>query len=169
MRQGSLWMRMFPALWMRWAISIAVAVAAVVALIAFVDHNNANNEVKVSAKGLKQEYRDAQVVVGADQVPHTVSLAHGQSVQGGFVTAVRGDMGHRIKTGNVPGHLQKVRCRRAGSRTGHIAYRCVAEANNVNYPFVGVFTDKTKRITYCKRDLPPIPSENIPVSQRCRL
>ena len=42
-------------------------------------------------------------------------------------------------------------------------------SGNVNYPFVGVFTEDQAALTYCKRDLPPIPSENIPVSARCTL
>jgi len=169
MRQGSLWMRMFPALWMRWAISIAIAVAAVVALIAFVDHNNSNSEANSSPKALVREYRYAQVVIGTEQAPHTAAVARGQSVQRAFVAAVRADMRHRIKTGNVSGQLQKVRCQAAGAQAGRAAYRCAAEAANVNYPYVGVFTRATRHVTYCQRDLPPIPTERIPVSARCTL
>jgi hypothetical protein len=166
---GNLWMRLFPALWMRWAISVVVAVAAVIALVAFVDHNNNNSEAKGSAKSLAREDQEAQVIVGADQVPRTAKLAPKESLEHAFVAAVRRDMTHRIKTGNVDGKLQKVGCKRSGSQPGRIAYSCVAEAGNVKYPFLGVFTTADKRITYCKRDLPPIPSENIPVSARCRL
>jgi len=169
MRQGSLWMRIFPALWMRWAISIAIAVAAVVALIAFVDHNNSNSEATASPKALEREYRYARVVIGTEQAPHTVAVARGRPVQRAFVAAVRADMRHRIKTGNVSGQLQKVRCQAAGAQAGRAAYRCAAEAANVNYPYVGVFTRATRHVTYCQRDLPPIPTERIPVSARCTL
>jgi hypothetical protein len=166
---GSLWMRLFPALWMRWAISIIVGVSAIVALLVFVDHNNNNSEAKGSAKALEREYRYAQAVIGAEQAPHTVAVAHGQSVKAAFVAAVRANMHHRIKTGNVSGRLQKVHCQDAGSQAGRVAYRCVAEAGNVNYPYVGVFTTSTKHVTYCQRDAPPIPTEHIPVSARCTL
>jgi hypothetical protein len=166
---GSLWMRLFPALWMRWAISIIVGVAVIAALVVFVDHNNNNSEAKGSAKSLERENQQAEIIVGADQVPHTVALKRGQSVQADFVAAVRADIRHRLKTGNIQGRVQKIECHRAGARAGRVAYSCVAQVQNVKYPFVGVFTAKSKRITYCKRDAPPIPSENIPVSPRCRL
>jgi hypothetical protein len=39
---------------------------------------------------------------------------------------------------------------------------------NVSYPFVGVVEPAARRLTYCKRDLPPVPTMNIPVSARCR-
>lgn len=169
MRQGSLWMRLFPALWMRWAISIAVGVALIAALVVFVENNSNNSEAKSSAKALERENGEAQIIVGADQMPHTVKLATGQSVQAGFVAAVHADIRHRLKTGNIQGRVQKVGCHRSGARTGRVAYSCVARVQNVRYPFVGVYSAKSKRITYCKRDIPPIPSENIPVSPRCRL
>jgi hypothetical protein len=169
MRQGSLWMRLFPALWMRWAISGAVGVLVIVALILFVDHNNSNSNAKGSAKALERENQEAQVIVGADQVPHTVTLKNGQSAQAGFVAAVRADIRHRLKTGNIQGRVQKIGCHRSGTRSRRVAYSCVAQVQHVKYPFVGTFTAKSKRITYCKRDLPPLPSENIPVSPRCRL
>jgi hypothetical protein len=138
-------------------------------LVVFVDHNNNNSEAQGSSKSLEREDQEARIIVGADQVPHTVRLKSGQSVQAGFVAAVHADIRHRLKTGNIQGRVQKIGCHRAGAHRGRVAYSCVAEVQNVNYPFVGVFTAKSKRITYCKRDLPPIPSENIPVSPRCRL
>jgi hypothetical protein len=169
MRQGSLWMRIFPALWMRWAVSIAVGVALIAALVVFVESNNSNSEATGSAKSLERENQEARVIVGADQVPHSVTLKSGQSVPAGFVAAVRSDIRHRIKTGNIQGRVQKVGCHRSGERGGRVAYSCVAQVQNVKYPFVGVFTANSKRITYCKRDAPPIPTENIPVSPRCTL
>lgn len=166
---GSLWMRLFPALWMRWAISITVGVAVIAALVVFVEHNNNNSEAKGSAQALERENQEAQIIVGADQVPHTIKLRRGRSVQAGFVAAVRADIRHRLKTGNIQGRVQKITCHRSGARDGRIAYSCVAQVQNVKYPFVGVFTEHSRRITYCKRDLPPLPSENIPVSARCTL
>jgi hypothetical protein len=169
MRQSSLWTRLFPALWMRWAVSILVGVGVVAALIAFVEHNNSNSEASQSPKSLARENQEAQVIVGADQRPHTVTLAGGQSVQAGLVAAIRGDIRHRVRTGNIQGRVQKIDCHRSGARSGRVAYHCVAQVEHVKYPFVGVFTAKSKRISYCKRDLPPVRSENIPVSRRCRL
>ena len=169
MRQGSLWMRLFPALWMRWAISITVGAAMIVALVVFVEHNNSNSEATQSPKALAREHRQALVIVGADQAPHAVALKAGQSVHAGFVAAVRADIRHRIRIGNIEGRLQKIGCHRTGTRPGRVAYRCVVQVQNVKYPFVGVFTTRAKRITYCKRDPAPVASQNIPVSARCTL
>jgi hypothetical protein len=169
MRQGSLWMRLFPALWMRWAVSAAVGVAVIAALVVFVEHNDSNSNAKGSTKALERENQEARIIVGADQVPHTVTLKNGQSVQAAFVAAIRADIRHRLKTGNIQGRLQKIDCHRSGAHGGRVAYSCVAQVQNVKYPFVGASAAKSKRITYCKRDLPPLPSENIPVSPRCRL
>jgi hypothetical protein len=169
MQQGSLWMRLFPALWMRYAICLIVAAAAVIGLVAFVDHNNNNSEASGNKKALVQENQEDTVIVGADQAPHTVVLKAGQSVRAGFVAAVGADIHHRLKTGNIQGKVQKIGCHRSGARAGRVAYHCVAQVQNVKYPFVGVFTTHTKRITYCKRDPAPVTSENIPVSPRCRL
>jgi hypothetical protein len=169
MRQGSLWMRLFPALWMRWAVCIIVGAAAVVALVVFVEHNNNNSEAKGSPKSLVAEQQEAKVLIGADQAPHTFAVKAGQSVQAGFVAAVHADLKNGLKTGDIQGRIQRIACHRAGARGGRVAYHCVAQVQNVKYPFVGVYVAKAKRITYCKRDAPPLPSENIPVSRRCRL
>jgi hypothetical protein len=169
MRRGSLWMRLFPALWMRWAISIIVGVAAVVALVAFVDHNNNNSEAKGSTKALERENQEARAIVGVDQAPRTFVVKAGQPLPQAFTAAVRSDVEHRIKTGNISGRLQRIDCRHTGTQAGRIAYRCVAQIQHVQYPFVGVYTRASRQIVYCKRDLPPIPSESIPVSARCTL
>jgi hypothetical protein len=162
-------MRLFPALWMRWAIVVTVGVAAIVALVAFVDHNNNNSEAKASTKALERENRQAEAIVGADQAPRTVVVRAGQPLGQAFTAAVRSDMDHRIKTGNVEGRLQGVDCRHTGTQAGRVAYRCIARVDDVKYPFVGVYAKASKRIAYCKRDVPPIPSESIPVSARCTL
>ena len=162
-------MRLFPALWMRWAISIIVGVALIVGLVAFVEHNNNNSEAKGSTKALERENEEAQALVGADQAPHTFIVKAGQPLRQAFVAAVRSDMDHRIKTGNVQGRLQRIACRHTGTQAGRVAYRCVVQVQDVKYPFVGVYTRASKRLVYCKRDLPPIPSESIPVSARCTL
>jgi hypothetical protein len=48
-----------------------------------------------------------------------------------------------------------------------LGYSCVATANDVNYDFLGVVNVPAHQLTYCKRDEPPVPSMNIPVSPRC--
>ena len=66
----------------------------------------------------------------------------------------------------------------AASACGGVAARSGAEgfgdkgfgavvAGGVTYPFLGVADPRARRVTYCKRDQPPVPSDNIPVSRRC--
>lgn len=154
---------------LRWGICLVLGAAIVVALVRFVSHNNGNAQARVNAANLRHENHQAQAIVGADQAPRTVRLTAGASPRATLTRAVRRDMAHRIAIGNASAPLQKVACGRSGRRGGRIAYHCIAEAADVNYPFLAVLTPRAHRGAFCKRDFPPVPSENIPVSARCRL
>ncbi len=158
-----------PSLRMRWALSLAIGVAVLVALVLFVEHNNNNSEASGNAHALARENHEAEVVIGEDQAPQMVRLTPGQSVRAAAVAAVGGDMRHRIAIGNLNGPWQGVRCTQGAVRGARRAVSCTARAADVRYPFVGVVNTDTRTLVYCKQDLPPIPSENIPVSARCRL
>jgi hypothetical protein len=153
----------------RWAVSLLLGAAVVVALVLFVTHNNNNGLAHVSAKAEKRETRQAEVIVGSDQAPRTVQLRSASDARAALVAGVRADMRHRISTGNVDGPLQKVACGQSGHRAGKLGFHCIAEAADVNYPFLAVATPSAHSAVYCKKDFPPSPSENIPVSARCRL
>jgi hypothetical protein len=153
----------------RWALSLLLGAAVVVALVLFVTHNNNNSLAHVSAKAEKRETRQAEVIVGSDQAPQTVQLRSASDARAALVAGVRADMRHRISTGNVDGPLQKVACGQSGHRAGKLGFHCIAEAADVNYPFLAVATPSAHTAVYCKKDFPPSPSENIPVSARCRL
>jgi hypothetical protein len=152
----------------RWGISALIGIAAIVALVLFVTHHNDNGLAHVSAKAQELESKQADVLIGHDQAPRTVLLGAG-SAQAALVHGLRADMRHRIATGNVDGPLQSVRCGRSGRRADRLAFHCIAEAADVNYPFLAVATPSAHRAVLCKKDFPPSPSENIPVSRRCRL
>jgi hypothetical protein len=152
----------------RWSISLLIAAVAIVALVLFVTHHNDNGLAHISAKAQEQESQQADVLIGSDQAPRTVDVGAG-SVQSGLTLGVRADMRHRIATGNVDGPLQSVRCGESGHRAGRQAFHCIAEAADVNYPFLAVATPSARIVVFCKKDFPPSPSENIPVSRRCRL
>lgn len=169
MGHESLWARMRPPLWARWALSLLIAAAAVVALIAFVHHHNDNGLAHISTAAEQRANREATVVVGQDQKPHSVRLPAGQSPSAALADAVRADMRRRIASGNVDGPLGKVGCVPSGHRGGAQAFTCRAVAAHVSYPFLAVATPHAGRAVYCKRDAPPTPSQNIPVSRRCRL
>jgi hypothetical protein len=151
----------------RWGVCLVVAVVLIALLVRFVSHHNGNALAHVSARNLRRESEQAQVLIGQDQAPQTVHV--GASAGAALVAGVRADMRHRISTANIDGPLQRVRCGRTGAGAGRIAYHCLAEAGHVSYPFLAVVTPRTHRAVFCKKDFPPAPSENIPVSARCRL
>ena len=153
----------------RWAVSFAVAIAAVVLLVRFVESQGNSSLVKVSSRNLRIESRQADIVIGEDQAPVTLRVPAGHSASSVLMAGVRRDMTHRITTATIDGPLGRVACGEAGHRGGRVAYHCTAEAGHVGYPFVGVATARTHRVVFCKKDFPPLPSENIPVSASCEL
>jgi hypothetical protein len=165
----SLWLRVRPPLWARWSISLVIAVVAIGALVYFVSHHNGNSLAHISTAAEKQESRQAQIVVGQDQAPRTATIVSGATPQATLVAAVRQELRHRIAQGIIDGQLQSVACRRTGHKAGRLGFGCTARVGNVRYPFLAVANVSAHRILYCKRDPPPIPSESIPVSKRCRL
>jgi hypothetical protein len=153
----------------RWGVSLLIGAAVIVALVLFVTHHNDNGLAHISAKAQAQESKQANVLIGQDQAPRTVALAAGTGARAALVAGVRADMRHRIRTGNVDGPLQSVRCGESGHRAGTLGFHCLAEAADVNYPFLAVADPHAHRAVFCKKDFPPSPTENIPVSARCRL
>jgi hypothetical protein len=164
----SSWLLRRPPMWVRWALSLGVAAALAVALIVFVSHHNDNLLARESPTAAERANRLAAIVVSQDQAPHRVTLAAGTS-RAAVVQAIRHAMTVRIATGGAVGPLQGVRCATAGTRASEIGYRCRATAAGVGYPYQAVLDRRTRTLTFCKHDAPPVPSMNIPVSPRCRL
>jgi len=158
-----------PPLWARWALSIGVGLILLLALILFVEHNNNNSEATQSPAAIARANREAQVVVAQDQAPHVAAVAPGAGARPAIAKAVRADMTRLIDGAIIDGPLTRVGCTRTGAQAGRLGFRCTAEAAGVNYPFLGVVDVRTRQVTYCKRDAPPVPSLNIPVSRRCQL
>ena len=154
-------------MWAKFAASLAVGVILLVALIIFVNHNNTDSNQTLSPSEQAKVNREAERVVAADQAPQVVTLAAGQSPRAGIEGTVHRAMAGLVTKGVVNGPLQRVRCTSHGGRSGRQAFTCVATADNVNYNYVGVVDVAGHRLTYCKRDVPPVPSQNIPVSVAC--
>ncbi len=152
----------------RWAVCGLIAAALVVALVRFVEANSSNGLVPVSPKNLKVESRQADVVIGQEQAPMTVSISAGASAAQVLRAAVRHDMSRQITQATIDGPLQDVSCVVHGGTLQRTGYHCVAKADDVNYPFLAVLTAKPRRAVFCEKVYPPLPSENIPVSARCR-
>jgi hypothetical protein len=160
------WLRV--PLWARWALSLIIAVALVVALIVFVDRHNNNNLATLSPAATLRADREAEVVVSQDQAPHVLKLDSTVTPKAAFTRAIRAEMNNLLAHGEIDGPLDRVTCASAGPGPGVTGYRCTGEADDVNYIFLGVIDPRADRITYCKRDPPPVPSENIPISRRCQ-
>jgi hypothetical protein len=154
-------------MWARWVLSFGVAAALVVGLVVWVDHHNGNGLATQSPAALARANREADIVVAQDQVPHVIRLRSAANPQAAFVRAVRADMTQRINRGIIEGTLQHLTCNRHGGTHGTLGFSCAAIVQGVNYPYVGVVHVAARQLIYCKRDEPPVPSQNIPVSRRC--
>jgi hypothetical protein len=168
MFDGSFWLLRRPPMWARWTFSFGVAALLAVGLIVFVSHHNGNGLASESPKAAERLNREAEIVVSQDQAPHVVTLAGG-TPRTAVTRAIRRAMTVRINTGQAGAPLQAVRCRAIGNRASATGYRCQATAAGVAYPYQAVLNRRTRTLTFCKHDAPPVPSANIPVSRRCVL
>jgi hypothetical protein len=162
------WLQRRPPLWLRWAASLGVGVALIIALVIFVDHHNSDSLAPENPAAAVRANREDEIVVAQDQAPHVVRAPAGVAPRAAIERVVRADTAQGIAKGQLAGPLQRARCTPAGASTAaRRAFRCTVTASNVNYLFDGVVDVQTRRLTYCKRDPPPVASQNIPVSPRC--
>ncbi|MGZ4175617.1 MAG: hypothetical protein ACXVRW_15200 [Solirubrobacteraceae bacterium] len=154
-------------MWAKWVLSFGVGAILLVALIIYVDHHNSDSPPSQNLAAQTRANREAELVVERDQAPRVIRLRRGVMPAAGIERAVRSTMSGLIDKAIVDGPLQRIHCTRHGSGAGRLGFNCVATANDVNYNFVGVVDPAAHRLTYCKRDEPPVPSMNIPVSPRC--
>jgi hypothetical protein len=155
-------------LWGRWVLSLSVGVVLIVALVLFVNANNADRPIADNAQVTAESNREAAALVAEDQAPHVSRLKPGTAPARAITTAVAAFMRRMIGRGTIVGPLTRTRCSAAGG-SGHTrrAFRCDALAASVTYPFIGVVDQRTRRVTYCKND-PAGPNGTVPVSPRCR-
>src|ERR1700744_5931862 len=153
--------RLRPPLWVRWVLALGVGLILLVALVLFVRHNSNNSEATQSPAAIARANREAEVVVAQDQAPHVVALKSGSNARGALTRAVRADMNTMVNNGIIDGPLSRLVCKQTGAHGARLAFSCTAVAAGVNYPFLGVVDTRVHRVTYCKRDEPPVPSMNI--------
>jgi hypothetical protein len=154
-------------LWLRWFLSVLVAVVVLVLVVRFVNANNNDATASQSRSAAAQANEESTVVVEQDQAPHIVKLKAGVSPVTGIAGAVRRDINHSVNQGFINGPIQHTRCTALKPRGDVLRFRCTVLAANLQYPFLGVVDVSTGQITYCKKDPPPVPSENVSVSRRC--
>jgi hypothetical protein len=155
----------------QWILALSVAALVVVAVVLFVRHENqaANGPAPpINKAAITEENREADIVVSEDQAPHVAVLGRGLALSAGLTSAVTAYMAKQISLGFIDGPIEASKCSpRAGGTATRLVFLCTIEAAYVNYPFDAVITPANRQITYCKRDYPPVPSMNIPVSSRC--
>jgi hypothetical protein len=154
-------------MWAKFAVSLTVGAIVLVALIIFVSHNNTDSNQTLTPSEQAKVNKEAAVVVAADQAPHVVTLARGESPDTGMARTIRATMSSLVNRGFLDGPLQRVRCARHGGHAARPAFSCVATAADVNYDFVGVVDVPSRHLTYCRREPPPVPTDKIPVSLAC--
>lgn len=164
----SSWLLRRPPMWVRWALSLGIAALAAVALVGFVSHHNDNLLAHESPKAAERANREAEIVVSQDQAPQVVTIAPG-TPRAAVTRAIRHAVAVRIANGQAGAPLQHVSCQTTVTRARATGYRCRAIAAGVGYPYQAVLNRRTRTLTFCKHDAPPVPSMNIPVSPRCRV
>lgn len=144
-----------------------IAAALVVGLVVWVDHHNTDGLATQSPAALARANREATIVVAQDQAPHVIRLRSAAHPGAAFARTVRAEVNGLVDRGIIDGTLQHVACDRHGGGGDTLGFSCKAVVDGVNYPFVGVVHVTARQLVYCKRDEPPVPSQNIPVSRRC--
>ncbi len=150
--------------------SLTVAAALVIAVVVFVE--GAGSQLPgtpappISRAAIVEQNREADALVSQDQAPRVATLKAGVAPAGGATAAVTAAITRELRAGAITGRLQGSSCTlTATASAARRAFRCRVEVGNVYYPFDAVVVGRT--VTYCKRDYPPVPSMNIPVSARC--
>ncbi len=154
---------------MRVGVAVLVAFSLLAALVIFVERQSSGPAATERAAAAAQANREGEIVVAQDQAPHSVALRLGSSPAVALERVLRAEMAFRIAHGALQGPMGSAACFQFGVRGGRRGFSCTVEAAGVSYPFRGVVDSRSRSITYCKRDPPPVPALNVPVSARCRL
>jgi hypothetical protein len=151
----------------KWALSLLVAAALIVGLVAFVDGHNTDYTpgYPVSAKAAAEADREASVLERQDQAPQLLRAARGAAPVTALEHAMRSVMQARIADNDAGPPLRPARCHPTVTLGGRHGFACTVLAGGVYYDFVGVL--RARSITLCKRDPPPVPSETVPLDRRC--
>lgn len=160
-----------PPLWARWLLTLlgfcALALTIWIVLRSINDAGPSQSERAAEAEA----NREGQVIVEADQAPHSATLHSSGGARLQLQLAIGADLRGRIRQGSLSGPVQSVHCLAAGpARSGREPFRCSALAAGVSYPFLGVIDRRSGQLTWCKVDPPPVAKgpQEVTVSPRCR-
>jgi hypothetical protein len=157
-------------LWQRYAVALLVAVILLTGMVIWVNgHNTDSGPTNDNPASTLRANREAEVLVSQDQAPHSVRLPAGLGAQAALERVLHGHIAAAVRDGAIAGPLKSAHCRATGARSGaRVGFSCTVNSGSVNFPFLAAVDTEARRVTYCKRDPPPVPSETVPVSSRCR-
>jgi len=156
-------------LWLRYVLALSVAAGVIVALVVAEHSSRTGPAYSEDRAAEAQANRESQIIVSQDQAPHSAPLPRRPVPRIGLERAIAADMSGRIRRHELNGPMQTTRCAATATRPApREAFRCTVVAGEVNYPFLGVVDPRAGTVTWCKRDPPPVPSQDVPVSLRCR-
>jgi hypothetical protein len=160
-----------PPLWARWLLTVLAFAVLVLGVVVFVHaHSEGTSAPTKSEREAEVEAnREGNVVIEEDQAPHTARLGAGVAMLAALERAISDDAHGRIQAGNLTGPFQSVHCEAKGAASANRAFRCTVHAAGVAYPYLAVLNTRTRQLTWCKLDPPPVSgAPEVPVSSRCR-
>jgi hypothetical protein len=158
-------------LWVKWVLSCGIALILLVALIIYVDHHNtdASNGQALTPQGQTSANHLAIVLAQEQQAPHVVRAPAGATPATSIAHAVHLQMNTLINDQEAGPPVSPARCYATSARAGQgvRGFTCTDLAGGQYFDFVGVVDVKTRLVTVCRRDPPPVQSLTVPVSRRC--
>lgn len=156
-------------LWGRFVVSGLVAIVLLAAMVIFVSGHNTDSPTLTNPVAATRANRQSEILVEQDQAPHVASLPHGLSARAGLERVLHARLLTQVAGGSLSGPLSPARCRETGAPHGSTSgFSCSIAAGGITYPYLAAVDTAKRRITLCKRDPPPAPSDVVPVSPRCR-
>lgn len=157
-------------LWQRFVVSLSVGAILLIGLVVWVSGHNTDSQPSGNDPAATvRANHEAEILVAQDQAPRMAPLRAGIPPAIALEHVVHVWLATQVASGAISGPLKRARCRPTGARSGSSrGFSCTIESGGVNYPFLAAVDTGGRRIAVCKRDPPPVPSENVPVSSRCR-
>ncbi len=158
----------------RWLITVvgyALVILAIALVVRSLGGGGSAGSSKSEATAVAEANREGRIAIAEDEAPHSSRLASGVSPQVALEHAVGVDVRERIAHGQLTGPLQDVSCAISGrAQAGMRQLSCSVRSAGLGYPFVGVADTRTRELTWCKVDPPPVANAplEVPVSPRCR-
>jgi hypothetical protein len=155
--------------WLQWLLPFTVAAILVLAAVAFVHHQTDDVPAiaNVNGKAAVAEQAQDTIIVKQQQAPHVFRFKPGVTATSGAKQAVDRYMRYEVSHGAMDGPIKSSTCRSVGGTSSRQVLQCRVTASVVTYPFDVVVTPSARLVTYCQRVAPPVPTMNVPVSDRC--